>query len=440
MTDNSLPSNQRHQDIVKSDSQQINKQTAQERIYSFFGKIVKQWTPEEVLQEFNRLFIDCLDLENADSVTGIYALFLEDKEQDFRNTIKRCCYIIVNNWDTKRKTKYIQELVALFANYKVSQTTSNFPRINIYKSWLNNFVNSHDFEELKIFSSRYEVQTQGNWSRRYTAYLLVAQSFNKNNPTEQKEAARKLSKQMKDKFKFDLAMYIARSQFVSFSTTNYKNPSILGDNVLRLIKMIIVKNGAFSYDNIANIFINQTKDQTLGEFKENILKYLFYSLETQEFVEILRHDLAEKLSFWKVEHNGEIITKEFLLSICNRVINCLTTENGKQPSALFILLLSQGHALTLVIVLLKIILICKNSRTHLEICIAHLITYYEKYPVEQCKWLIHFMEIFNIAFSIYAEDVEYSLIKMKQDEENSEPQLNLDAYRVFSQLKLDAQS
>lgn len=440
MTDNSLPSSQRHQDIVKSDSQQINVQTAQERIYSFFVKIVKQWTPEEVLQEFKRLFIADIDSGNADSVLGIYAIFEEDKEEEFRNTLKRCCYILVNNWETKKKNKYILELVALFANYKQHQKTTNFPSINIGKNWLHNFVNSHDYEELKIFSSRYEAPVQGNWSRRYSTYLLVAQSFDKNNPTEQQEAARKVSKQMKDKFKFDLAMYIARSQSVTATARKYENPSILGDNVLRLIKMIIIKKGAFSHENIASIFIQQTKDQTLKEFKDNIQKYLFYSVEHQDFVETLRQNLADKLSSWKLEHDDEIITKEFLLRTCNRVINCLTTENSKEPSSLFILLLSQGHALTMVIVLLKIILICKNSRTHLEICIAHLIRYYENYPVEQCKWLIHFMEIFNVAFAIHAEDVEYSLIKMKEDEENSDPQLNLDAYRVFSQLKLDAQS
>ncbi len=234
-------------------------------------------------------------------------------------------------------------------------------------------------------------------------------------------------------------MYTACSQSASSSATRYKNPSILGDNVLRLIKVIVLKKGVFSHENIANIFIKQTQNQSLKEFKESIQKYLFFSIEQQELVETLKQQFAEKLSSWKAEQNEEIITKEFFLRICNRVIDYLTTENGKEPSSLFILLLSQGHPLTLVILLLKIILICRNSRMHLEIRIAHLIHHYEKYPADECKWVINFIEIFNITFAIYADNVEYNLIKMKEEKQSFNPQWNLDTYRVFSQLKIDPQ-
>ncbi|BAZ33305.1 hypothetical protein NIES4074_58150 [Cylindrospermum sp. NIES-4074] len=439
MNDNSLQRSQRHQDIVKSNSQQVNVQIAQEKLYSFLVKIVKSWEPEEVLQEFKRLFIDCLNSNKLDCVPGIYAIFFEDKEQEFHNTIKRCCYILINNWETRRKNKYIQELVDLFTTYQLTKRASKYPKLNICQTWLENFINSRDYEELKIFASRHEEQVKGNWTRRYSSFLLLTQSLNKNNPKEQQEAAIKLSKQMKDKFKFDLAMYIARSQSASASVKNYKNPSILGDNVLRLIKTIIAKKGVYSYENIARIFLTQTQNQTLQEFKESILKYLFFSVESPASVGVLRQQLAEKLSSWKAESNEETITKDFLLRICNRVIDCLTTENVKQPASLFILLLSQGHSITLVILLLKTILISKNSRTHLEIRIAYLISYYEKYPAEECMWLIHFMEIFNIAFAIYAENVEYSLLKMKKDEEINHTESSLDAYRVFSQLKASTQ-
>ncbi|MGB7380834.1 MAG: hypothetical protein WA959_30315, partial [Rivularia sp. (in: cyanobacteria)] len=101
-----------------------------------------------------------------------------------------------------------------------------------------------------------------------------------------------------------------------------------------------------------------------------------------------------------------------------------------------ILLLSQGNPLTLVIALLKIILISKHSRRHLEMRIANIINYYEHYQEEECDWVIKFIEVFNITFAIYAENVEYNLIQMQENATESEPQTNLDTYRVFSQLKL----
>jgi hypothetical protein len=445
MTTNSLQSSQGHQDqdIVNSKPKQNNLQVAQERLYSFLVEIVQKWPSEEVLREFKRLFIDFLDSVNLGKATGIYGISFLENEQDFYHTVKRCFYIIVNNWEAQRKYKQIQELIKLFDNYKPSIEITH-PHTKVFQGWLKNFVGSHDYKELKFLASKYKKQAlkqegKNNWANRYTSYLLVAQSYDGKRPREQQEVARKLSKQMKDKYKFELAMYIARSQSAASSVTRYKNPSILGDNVLRIIKMIVVKKGVFSYENIANIFLKQTKNQTLKKFKDSIQKYLFFTVENQELVITVMQHLSEKLSTWKQESNEDIINNNLILRTCNRVIDCLTIETGKEPSPLFILLLAGGNPLTLVIILLKIILICKNARSHLEIRIAHLINYYENYPEDECTWFINFLEFFNITFAIYAENVEYNLINMNADEQSCNSQ-NLDDYRVFSQLKVDTQT
>lgn len=442
MTTNSLQSSQGHQDIVKHNSKQITLQIAQERLYSFLVEIVQKWPPEEVLQEFKHLFIDCLDSVNFGKATGIYGIDFLPTEEDFNHTVKRCLYIIVNNWEAQRKYKNIQLLIKLFDNYQPALNITH-PHTIIVQGWLKNFVESKDYKELKILASKYKKQAQrkeakSNWANRYTTYLLVAQSFDAKRPREQQEVARKLSKQMKDKFKFELAMYIARSQSAASHATRYRNPSILGDNVLRIIKMIVLKKGVFSYENLAHIFIRQTKNQNFKLFKESIQKYLFFTVENQELVINVTQHLSEKLSSWKPESHEEIINNNLMLRTCNRIIDCLTIETGKEPSSLFILLLAGGNPLTLVVILLKIILISRNSRSHLEIRIAHLINYYENYPEQECNWFINFLEFFNITFAIYAENVEYNLINMNENKQAINSQ-NLDDYRVFSQLKVDTQ-
>ncbi|MDZ8031865.1 hypothetical protein [Nostoc sp. DedSLP04] len=436
MTANRLSISQENSHCVTSNSRQLDVQTAQEEVYSFFMGIVNKLPPEDVLGEFKNLFIDGLDCEDSDYIPGIYSVFLDDNEEELYNTLKRCCYIIVNNWKTNRKDKYIQDLVNLFVHENLKIQDNNPPVVKTCKIWLEKFANSKDYNDLKLFATKYEESSKGHWANRYTSYLLIDQSVNNKNPKEQQEAARRLSKQIKDKFKFELAMYIARSQSAVSSTTRYKNPSILGDQALRLIKAIVLKKGVFSHDNIAHIFIKQTENQTLKEFKKSLEKYLFFPVENQESVETWRRQFAHSLSLWKTDYNQEIITKELFLRTCNRVIDYFTIENSKEPSQLFILLIGQGHALTLVIILLKIILICRNSRRHLETRIAHLIRFYENYSEEECKGVINFIEIFNITFAIYAENVEYNLIKMKE-EQSSNQQLNLDSYRVFSQMKVD---
>src|SRR5919202_1847338 len=222
---------------------------------------------------------------------------------------------------------------------------------------------------------------------RYTSYLLVPQYTNLNNPVEQREAARALSKKLKDQFKFDLAMYTARSQASVQKEKFPKNPTGLGDDVLRFIKMIVVKRGTFSDENLAHIFTEQTKEVNYKHFKYCLQKYLIFSVDNKDFVEVFNKKLAEKLEDLYERYHEEQVEEALLLRTCNKVIDYLTTEDQKEPSGLFILLLSQGHPLTLVMVLLKIILICPNARTHLETCIAKLIHYYIDYPEDECRWV-----------------------------------------------------
>jgi hypothetical protein len=440
MAVNSLPHGQGNRHLPKSKDKRLKLQNTQEKMYSFLLRIVKNWQPEEVLRVFKRSFIDCLDSETSKSSLGLYVVFLEHNEQEFRNTIKRCCYILINNWESTRRHKYIRDLVELLGNYKVQVTPSTPSKLKIARTWLDNFIKSTDYQELELFAHRNE-EPKGHWVNRYSSYLLFAQSLKEENPKEQKEAARKLSKVLKEKYKFELAMYIARSQSqtninsAAATTVRYRNPSILGDNVLRLIKAIVLKKGVFSYENIANIFIRQIQTQKFQDFKISLQKYLIFSVQQQEFVETLKQQLADKLDLWKEEYHERTISKDFLLRTCNRVIDCLTTENGREPSTLFVMLLSQGHPLTLVIVLLKIVLISRHSRNHLEMRIADLIRYYDKYPEDECQWVINFIEIFNITFAIYAENVEYNLIMMPE-EQILHKNNDLDAYRVFSQLKV----
>lgn len=413
-------------------------QHAQETIFNFLLDIVKKWPPEEVLLEFKRLFLYSVDSVEPDVVKAIYTIVFSNDEAEFRNTIKRCCYILVNNWDAGRHYKPVQELVQAFPNLRHAESTIS-PTLKRLRLWITQFADSQDYEGLKLFAARYDERQEGPWTSRYTAYLLVPQFIDLKNPIEQREAARALSKQLRDRFKFDLAMYIARSQSPLLPERLPPNPTALGDDVLRLIKTIVAKRGPFSHSSLANIFLDQIQRLNYLEFKRSLLKYLIFSVEYSDYVETLKKKLVERTGQLYEDYNASAVNDALILRTCNRVIEYLTSENRQEPSPLFVLLLSQGNPMTLVVILLKLILICKNSRTHLEARIADLIRYYEDFPEDECQWVVNFLEIFNVTFAIYAENVEYNLIKMQVGEPRpphiDELLPNLDAYRIFSQLK-----
>lgn len=417
--------------------QGINVQQSQETIYDFLLEIVKKWPPEEVLLEFKRLFIYHVDSISSEAIQAVYDIVFSNNQEDFRNTLKRSCYILINNWDASRNYKPIRELIQLFCDPSFSRHSAS-PTLKRLRFWLSEFVTSKDFEELQLFTSRYEDQSKGPWSSRYTSYLLVPQYIDLKNPIEQREAARALSKQLKDRFKFDLAMFIARSQTrPTDGNSSLKNPTALGDEALRLIKTIVARRGQFSHVNIANIFLSQIDQLTFREFKHSFQKYLTFSVDNKDFAETITEKLGAKLEDLYSRHDEETVSNALILRTCNRVIDILTTDNQAEPSSLFIQLLSQGNPVTLVIIFLKIILICKHSRTHLESRIAQLINHYQEYPEADCQWVVNFLEVFNVTFAIYAENVQYNLIKMK-DKEAVKTQENVfdpDTYRIFSQLK-----
>ncbi|MBD2740266.1 hypothetical protein [Coleofasciculus sp. FACHB-1120] len=426
-----LPDTHQTEPFTNSNNLVQNIPKAQEVICQFFLDIVKQWTPDLVLYEFRILFVNPAKAVESAHLKALRTIILSKDEEEFKNTLKRSCYILLNNWILSRNYQALQDLVQLISNSADGDSISS-PSTKCLKTWLTDFVNSQDYEELKLFVSKYQNREQDHWKSRYTPYLLTPQYVNKKNPEEQRQAAKGLSKQLKEQFKFDLAMYTAHSGSTGFNTKENQNPTALGDQALRLIKKVIAKRGMFSYENIANIFLKQTKQLKYKYFKQGLLKYLFYSTESQGEVKNLQTNLGKALEPLYKEIDEEEVNSLLLLKTCKRVIECLTIKKNGEPASLFISLASEGKSVTLAILLLKIILICPPTRTHLEVCLAKLIKYYEEYPQEECSWVINFLEVIRITLTIYTENIQFDLVNMEEDSLSPVPSVNGAAYRVFS--------
>lgn len=409
-----------------------NPPLTQEIICRFFLDIVKESSPDVVLTEFASLFIKPKGFFITESEKALKEIISEDREQDFKNTLKRCIYILLNNWIFRRKYKPAQDLIGLLSN-SVNIPTPPSIILKKLKTWLGNFLGSEDYQELKLYVSKYE--NREHWKSRYTSYLLAPQYANSKNLLEQREAAKRLSKQLQDQFKLDLAMYAAFSQCRAYNKRRSENPTSLGDEAMRLIKKIVAKRGLFSYANLANIFLKQTQSIPYKEFKQSLIKYLLFSLDNPGLVESLQPQLEKKLEILYANCNERGVDDSLLLKTCNRTIEYLTTEKNAEPSALFISLASQGNPLALAILLLKIILISPSSRTYLEVCMAKLIKHYEDYSSEECQWVINFLEVSKIILTIFTENVQYNLVNMENVNLVNHSVVDEDAYRVFSQIK-----
>lgn len=438
---------------------------AQETIYAHLLSIVKGNPPEDTLRDFRQLFIEEGSIETAEITRALSMILVDGDRQVFVYTLKRSCYILINNWGAARHHHEIQELVKAFED-PILQSFAHSKMLQRLRSWVFEFAQSEDYKDLKLFASRFD-EGKKTWSQRYTSYLLASQYYDHTAPEEQREAARTLSRQLRDRFRFDLAMYVAHSQMNPRASQKLlranpstrqavQNPTSLGEDVLRLIKMIVLRRGQgqFSYENLARIFSEQTEGLSYRSYKNSLLRYLLFSVDNPGFVRTIQQKLSKRLDELYPEQDGVLTNDLLKLRTSSRVLEFLTTETKTEPSPLFSLLISQGGPLTLVMVLLKLVLISPTTRNVLELRVAHLIRFYEQLPHEDCAWFIQFLEVLSVTFAIYVEDVRYDVVRMrskgsavssltpeeaialsKQAQSLDLDQLDLEEYQIFSQCR-----
>ncbi len=360
-----------------------------------------------------------------------------NSEQQFCYTLKRCCYILINNWRLSAQQEPIRALVRMFEDPSIQQQAIS-GSLRRLREWLRNFIAGPDYEHLKLTAQRYE-DARLHWSYRYTPYLLMLQETDRATPIEQRQAARGLAKRWKDRFRRDLAIFTARSESSVVKREDLQNPTALGSSALTLIKSILARRNRYDYQNLANLFLAQTGNLCFGDFKQSLCEYLVFAIRNDLIAQMLRNELQSRLEHLYPERNQKPLNRALLIRTCNQLIDCLTLERNGRPSYLFNSLVG-SYPLTLVILLLKLILVCRNSRAHLEARIAGIIHVHRDQREDECHWLVSFLETFQITFAIYAENIQYNLLKM-EDGSATAPTPELSRFssqamqRIFSQTR-----
>lgn len=411
---------------------------AQDIICRYFLDKVKQYSPESVLQQFEQLFIHPTISINSTPRQALERIAALGQEESFISTFKRSIYILINNWNVTRQPQYIQKLVQRLSESLNFQENNPLTLRRLHR-WRSNFVNSPDYQELKVFVSKFDNREKPHWSKRYSSYFLASQAIDDRKIVEQREAARTRYLQLKEQFQFELAMYTARTPAATSLPCTSPNPTVLGNEVLKLIEKILLKRTPFNYLSCVRVFFNQTQHLCFREFKHSLINYILFAVDDKILAKIIKAQLTSKLEFLYENYDEKNWDKPLLLRTCNRVIEYLTLLNQQSPSPLFISLAMQGKALTLVSLLLKIVLLCPASTNHLECCLAQLIRCYEIQAESECRWLIRFLEVLQVTLAIYADNVQYNVVMMPQRKQEVSALHTDNTYRIFSQIRRGTQ-
>ena len=407
---------------------------AQQHIYDFFLEIIKYYESEVILNQFEKLFIEYDEIYNVSAYYALGEIIFHNKENEFKYTLLRCCYIVNNNWAINGNISACQQLVDLFLADSISVPT-RIHKLKKLRQWLQSFAQSEEYSTLRSLSGKPRTRkTYHNWSERFSSYLLISEYADPKKPLEQRQYAENLSRKIKKQFKFDLAMYTARIDSKLGANPQRQNPTNLGDGVLFLIKRVLNKQGNENYRKAARNLYDQSHSITFIEFKSRLLAYLGISQDALEISEVFRLTVVQKLKHFQEHRNDELMTLSLLYVTCNRILQYLLLSERRKPSDFLQLSLEYDNCLNPIILLLKIVLIQPHIRFYLEGYVAELIKFYSVYEETECQSFINFLDVLNVTLAIFDEDTDYSLIRMKNIE-NDLADINLDNYRVFSQLK-----
>ena len=90
-------------------------QNAQHALYDFFLYSVQTESADVVLATFRRLFVDYTESSTESELpVALYSIVIANSEQQFLFTLKRICYILINNWGIQRQPEAIKALIKMF--------------------------------------------------------------------------------------------------------------------------------------------------------------------------------------------------------------------------------------------------------------------------------------------------------------------------------------
>lgn len=410
--------------------------SAQEIVYNFFCNGLKERTPRAIVDGLNTIFVRPQSYNERLANQAFHKIVASEDASLFNYTLKRLFFILLDLLKEKDRIWFPKEFTNFFSNLLAkSKTISNIG----YKmrERLALFVKSKDFQEINTFLplEAYSDQECINfqWFQRYNHYLLIAQSLNLNNPAEQREAAQKRARRLKDRFRFDLAIYIARCQFQgeSIARQRRKNPTIFGSRLLDLIKILLIKKMRFGDDKFANLFLRQTQATKYSDFKKSLLGYLMLNVEDPKGGSFIQKRLAQTLTSFQQNHDEYRLNSALILQTCKKIIDTLLKNAQSTFFDASATIPTQTNPLISIRLFVKILLICPAAQTYLESKIASFIEYYSSYPESECQGFINFVEVLNIALAIYTDTVNYSLLEVESERQENDSAVNLKSYRVF---------
>jgi hypothetical protein len=411
------------------DSQQV--QQAEQVLYDYLLKCVREKSPEQVLDEFRCLFVHGKGC-NEPSIYCALEIIVKSKtvEERFNFFFNRCCYILINRWQMLPQTQLLIPRIAEMFDY-LGPAINGFPTTaNILRRLIREFVKSEQYLKLQRLvrviddkSTSTPTIVVGNLIHRYP-YLYDHCLLGENSREEDQKTILRLKSQIEHRFELDLSKYVTYQVRLANAGHNTElstiirpvtNPTLLSDRELNrtLSHYIMPVTAGQTYKDLSHSFLaHSAHTATYRIFKEDLYEYITSTLDAKYTRGQFNKKLFQYLQNTLPEFDRQKPNEFLIMRTSSQLLNFLVVESMHQPEHyIFVDLITNLGVTRTVGLLIKVTLLCHKVKPYLEKRFSILFNHYESFSQDGVPWLVKSLENLQVAFTVNFGKVDVSCFK-----------------------------
>jgi hypothetical protein len=388
-------------------------QTDEQLLYAHLRSCVDAEPPSLAIERFRCLLLDGEAYPNARIERVIDQILESDSAGiDFKNTLNRSCYILINQWQNQvRLQTAIPELIALLERAKVDLDSYSYRSTKAQKlsRFVREFTQTEQYQRLLLLSDKISnkfarsdcpnEQPLGSSIGRYPS--LYEHCLLTSNPSqEQWYELRAMRDRAQRQFEEDLSHYMTAQKSPQLHST-IKNPTLLNNEQLdfAIDRFTGKVDGSHTYRDLAEQFRTYSKGiRSYRTFKEELYEYLTASLDINYGKGQFDRRLYNHLKEIRSQDNGQKPSETLLLGTYRKLLDFLVVESQQKPEHyVFVDLTANLGIASTIGLLLKLVLLCRQLKSYIEQRFAILFNHYEATAKNTVGWLVDSLEHFNVA-------------------------------------------
>ena len=415
-------------------------------VYQYLHHRAATQSPEEVIQEFQNLFQQGKN-QNIQVTQALGEVILSEQFNEF---LSNCFYTIINCWSNTLESRFYADKLLDTLDLISSQKSLDRRRQKLLRQ-IESYRESSSYLQLKTIiaivkpqrSSEYNLKssliTDGvsnsnsievnsclvRYPYLYKCFLPQSDRFDR-----LKLAIEQLAKERQQEFEFLLSKYIiyrfrlkqlAKMKLLAKGAgkiiTKADSPSLLSQQAFKIaLQQYIGKiDGQRTVVQRSRIIAENNLRNSYHEFKQDLHFFLTSNITPRNSNYQFDRLLDRKLKEIFPQSDAKPLNKTLILQTCRQLFSFLIIDptQPSKPDRLSDLITNLGTAQAMLI-LVKISLICPESKPDLEQKICFLVTHYQLESIQNAVWLIKSLEHLLIAFSIYFGKIDVPIVRDKQ--------------------------